>query len=186
MTGKIIHKGKTSTDSSFVIKYPSIKDTGALCKYINILSREKTFIRYQGEHISLKEEREFLNKIHQKIKKQEAIMLILISNNKVVGISSIEMRNRIENHVGDFGISLLKEFRSLGLGKLFLEKVLDEAQKHLPNLKIVVLGVFENNHIAINMYKKFGFVEFGRLPRGVCYKGNMIDHIYMYKNIDQG
>ena len=58
-----------------------------------------------------------------------------------------------------------------------------EALKNIPELRIITLGVFATNDIAMNMYKKFGFVEFGRLPEGVLHRGNYIDHIYMYKRV---
>ena len=64
-----------------------------------------------------------------------------------------------------------------------MKLILEEAEKNLPKLRIITLEVFENNPVAQEMYKKFGFREFGKLPEGIAYKGQYIDRIYMYKKI---
>ena len=86
-------------------------------------------------------------------------------------------------HEGVFGISVLKDYRGKGLGKLLMKLALDEAIKNLPNLRIITLGVFSTNDLAKEMYKNFGFIEFGRLPEGIFHRGKYIDHIYMYKKV---
>ena len=63
-----------------------------------------------------------------------------------------------------------------------MEAVLKEAKK-LKGLKIIDLGVFGNNPVARNLYKKMGFIEYGNLPKGILHKDKLVDHIYMYKEI---
>ena len=70
-----------------------------------------------------------------------------------------------------------------GLGKLLMKLVLEEASKNIPNLKIVTLECFAENEKAINLYKSFGFIAYGRLPKGNYYKGRFVDDIQMYKNV---
>lgn len=86
-------------------------------------------------------------------------------------------------HEGVFGISVLKEYRGKGIGKLLMKLVLDESIKNLPNLRIITLGAFSTNSLAIKMYESFGFNEYGRLPGGVLHKGQYIDHVFMYKKV---
>lgn len=92
------------------------------------------------------------------------------------------MKDKAEKHVGTFGITMAKDFRNKGIGTTLMELVLEEAKK-LKDLKIITLGVFGNNPIAKNLYKKLGFVEYGYLPKGIVHKGKFVDHIYMYKEI---
>ena len=47
--GKIVHRGKTKKGLDIVIRYPVEVDVEMLLKYINSLSKECTFIRFQGE-----------------------------------------------------------------------------------------------------------------------------------------
>ena len=51
-------------------------------------------------------------------------------------------------------------------------------------LKQVILGCFANNKIGINLYKKLGFKEYGLHPKAVIYKGQYIDEIMFYKNLE--
>lgn len=176
---KIIFK-----DSRIIIRYPFKDDLLQMCEFINTLSKEKTFIRYQGEEITLKEEKEYLNKLLKNIKAKKSIQLSVYSNNQLIGSSTLELGDKIERHVGLFGITIAKDFRGQGIGKLLMELTIKEAQKKLSGLKIIKLGVFANNPKALEMYKKFGFIEYGRLPKGIITGNNeLIDHIYMYKFI---
>jgi ribosomal protein S18 acetylase RimI-like enzyme len=93
------------------------------------------------------------------------------------------MMNKTENHVGILGISVAKDFRGEGLGKLLMELIVKEAEKEIPDLRIVTLGVYSTNSIAQNLYKQMDFVEYGRLPNGITRGGNFEDSILMYKNI---
>jgi RimJ/RimL family protein N-acetyltransferase len=76
-----------------------------------------------------------------------------------------------------------KQFREEGVGTILIEQTIMAAISQLSNMKIVELGVFGNNPIAIHLYKKFGFKEYGRLPEGILHRGEYIDHIYMYKQV---
>lgn len=168
---------------SITIRYPCESDLQSLCDYINTLSKEQTFILWQGENVSLEEEKKYLDAQLTKIADKTAVQLLVFSDNKLVGNTQINLKDKAEKHVGVFGISLAKEFRGEGLGTLLMEKIINEAKENLKGLKIIMLGLFGNNEIAKKLYTKMGFVEFGTLPKGLIYKGQPIDHLYMYKEI---
>jgi RimJ/RimL family protein N-acetyltransferase len=48
-----------------------------------------------------------------------------------------------------------------------------------------VLYVFSNNAFAIKMYERAGFLEYGRLPRGVKLEHGYVDRISMYKPLKE-
>ncbi|OGN29366.1 MAG: hypothetical protein A3A33_01150 [Candidatus Yanofskybacteria bacterium RIFCSPLOWO2_01_FULL_49_25] len=184
MEGTTIYSGTTKKGIDVVIRYPTADDLDEMLRYINILSAEQTFIRFQGEHVTREFEQEFLTSTLEKISKKDMVYLCTVHEGHIIGMAAIEMRGKIEEHIGDFGISIAKDFRNEGIGTLLMNLVLEEAQKNLPNLKICTLTVFGNNHIARQMYKNMGFREFGILPRGALHKGELIDHVYMYKDLD--
>jgi ribosomal protein S18 acetylase RimI-like enzyme len=130
--------------------------------------------------ITLKSEFEYL-KDH--ITYQDQLMLLLFVDNKLSGITSIDLRDKIEFHIGGFGISISKLQRGKGLGKLLMKYILDDAIKNLKNLKIITLEVFAVNPNAKKMYEQFGFKEFGLLPGGNYYKETYVDSIFMYKKV---
>lgn len=170
-------------EGDIVIRYPKISDAKLMCDYINTISKEKTYITLQGEKVSFKEEKEYVSGQVKKIKERKTVQLLLFVNNKLSGISSVDLGKRIQKHVGNFGISISKEQRGKGLGKLLTKLVLEEATKIIKNLKIVTLAVFTENKKAIRLYTKFGFKKYGLLPKGNKYKGKFVDDVLMYKEI---
>ncbi len=181
--GKIIFEGKPEKGIPVIIRYPQESDLQGLLSYINTLSKERTFIRFQGEEITLEEEKEYVVKIIKHVKTNTGVHLFVLSDGKLIAAGDISLKEKGEQHVGNLGISVDKEFRNEGIGKLLMEKLIEEAKNNLPGLKAITLSVFANNPIAKKMYESFGFTEYGNLPEGVNHKGEFVDHIFMVKKI---
>lgn len=49
---QIVYRGETSKGNHILIRYPSKEDAQAMTDYINKLSKEQTYISFQGEEIS--------------------------------------------------------------------------------------------------------------------------------------
>lgn len=180
---KIIFRGKTSDGIPYLIRYPKRTDLQEMWRYINELSKEKTYINYQGEEISLKDEGKFLNESLKKIRSGEAIVLIVENEGKIVGISDVHKRIRAEKHTALFGISLAKDFRSKGIGKKLMESILKEVKTKMKDLRIIRLACFAQNSAACGLYKSLGFKEYGKLPGGLLYRGQPQDEILMYYEV---
>ena len=179
----MVFEGLSDKGNKMIIRYPAKGDAEKMRNYLNTLSKEQTFIRLQGEQFTLGYERKYLNRQLKRIIKKRTVELLVFCNSNLIGISSVDMKDKTESHEGVFGISLASGYRGEGIGNIFMKLVLEEAERHMPQLRIITLGVFGGNELAISMYEKFGFKEYGRLPKGVLYRGKYIDHIYMYKNI---
>ena len=180
---RIVFKGKTSDGIAYIIRYPKRTDLQEFWRYINELSKEKTFISFQGEEISLNEERSWVNSIIKKIKEGKSVQLIVEIDKKIIGVSGIDLQSRVAHHIGTFGISIAAGFRNKGIGKRLMESVIAEAKKNVKDLKIIHLECFANNPTACSLYKSFGFKEYGKLPNGIAYKDGFVDEILMYKEI---
>lgn len=100
----------------------------------------------------------------------------------VVGIVSFEVRrHRRVSHVGGLGISVRKGWRGCGIGSALLKACLDWAQRE-PQIEKVGLAVFSSNEAAINLYRKFGFVEEGRRYHEMKLgPGKYVDDVLMYR-----
>lgn len=180
---KIIYQGKTKTGKEIIIRYPQARDELKLWEYVNKLSKEKTFVRLQGEEVSQNEETKYLNDQLLKVKNHQCVYLLTFCNSELISASEIHMLDKTEKHVGIFGIAILNGFRGEGIGKLVMELILREAEKEILDLKIVTLEVYATNEVAQNLYKKLGFVKYGKLPSGVMRNGAFEDRLMMYKNI---
>ena len=181
--GKIVYTGKSKSGKEIIFRYPTKDDLKSLWEYINTISKEKTFITFQGEEMTLEGEQRWLEGELQKIADCKAVQLLAFSDNQLVGVSGITMGERAVKHVGVFGITIAKDFRNDSIGTLLMNNVLKEAKKNLRDLKIVALGVFGNNPVAQKLYKKMGFIEYGNLPKGVMYRGTLVNHLAMYQEI---
>ena len=95
----IVFQGKTQTGKDIIIRYPEVFDLENMLNYINELSDEKTFIRYQGEHETLESEQKFLEKRLKEIKEKKAVHLLAFLNGKLVGGSDIHMMEKTEKHI---------------------------------------------------------------------------------------
>lgn len=178
---KIIYRGLTKTGQKLIIRYPESRDLLQVWRYFNKLSAEKTFITFQGEKVSKKDEKIWLDKNIKAIRQKKSVRLFVFIDGKLSGVSDIELKERVQKHIGTFGITLAPETRGQGIGKLLMNLVLSEAQKKLPDLKIVILDCFANNDIALKLYRSLGFIEYGRLPKGLNYRGTLVGEVSMYK-----
>jgi ribosomal protein S18 acetylase RimI-like enzyme len=180
---KIVYQGKTKKGLDIIIRYPQNGDEKEMCQYINDLSKEKTFVRFQGEEILLKDEVSYLNSQLKKIEAKKAITLLVFGSDKLIAIADINMMDKTEKHIGMLSISVAKDFRGEGTGKLLMEILLKEAKQEIADLKIVTLEVYQMNSIAQNLYKEMSFIEYGMLPNGVIRNNTLENRILMYKNI---
>ncbi|MDD2823044.1 MAG: GNAT family N-acetyltransferase [Candidatus Daviesbacteria bacterium] len=182
--GLVVFNGKTEKGLDILVRYPNSDDGQILCDYINTLSKEKTFILFQGEQVKLDEEQKYLELQLKNIERNKSVLLLAFYNNSLIGVTSIEGKDKAEKHIASFGISIAQGFRAKGVGKLFMDLIIKEAEQNLKGLKIILLSVFGDNEVAKSLYNKFGFQEFGSLPGGILHAGKPVDHIYMYKKVD--
>ncbi|MFZ2205989.1 MAG: GNAT family N-acetyltransferase [Microgenomates group bacterium] len=158
-------------------------DVQELLSFMNALSKEQTYIRLQGEELTMDEEIRYIDDFIRRVREKKAIKLLAFNGKELVGVADVYLKDKIENHIGVFGITIKKEWRGKGIGRKLMEQTLREAATSIDGLKIIELGVFANNPVAKKMYEKMGFVEYGKLPKGIRHKGEFVDHLYMYKEV---
>ena len=92
--------------------------------------------------------------------------LIAIIDGKVAGTAGIEAvgKKYKVKHRAEFGISVLKEYWGLGLGRALTDACVRCARE--AGYSQLELNVVAENRRAVSLYRSAGFVEFGRNPRG--------------------
>ena len=166
-----------------IIRTAEESDTGkVLRQIISVLEEaEYTITTYpeDGEDFTVEKEREWVKKHIEGDGK-----LLIVAEIKGIIVGSADLHNgerRRIQHVATVGITVLKEFRGLGVGKALMESLIEWASGH-PIIEKIGLGVFSNNAGAINMYNKLGFVEEGRKAKEIKIgPGNYADSILMCK-----
>ncbi len=180
--GAVVGEMQT-TQGLVVFRYPQPGDAPAFLDYINTVSREETFISFQGEQLTLEQEEAWLSDRLAELERGVNVTLAAVLDDRVVGASGMGLKPLAERHIGVLGISIAQDFRGQGVGTGLFQSVIAEAEQHLRGLRIIELGVFANNPIAHAMYQKHGFIEYGRLPGGILRRGEYVDHIYMYREV---
>ena len=102
---------------------------------------------------------------------------------KVVGLCDISTSRPDSemDHVGLLGIAIMDGHRSSGIGTALIGAALKEARA---KFEIVRLGLFAGNARAMALYKKMGFVEYGRMPRAIKRGKRYFDEVFMYMDFE--
>jgi len=149
--------------------------------YINSLIEEDAQILL-NKKLSLKKEKEWLKAKINKVKNKKEAILVAKNKNKIAGIAQIELKIGRADHVGELGVSVGKEYRSIGLGKYLMKEILKLVKTDLkPKPKIIRLSFLSTNKIAKNLYQKMNFKIVGIIPQQLQYKGKLVDEIIMLR-----
>lgn len=155
-------------------------DGEAVYENFNITHSETDFLLSYPEENSFDPEKEglFLN---QKTESPNEIEIIAFVNDKVVGTAGIEAvgtKYKVR-HRAEFGISLLKDYWGMGIGRALMDACIECAKK--AGYVQLELDVVADNVRAISMYEKAGFVEYGRNPKGFQSRTNGFQEIVYMK-----
>jgi L-phenylalanine/L-methionine N-acetyltransferase len=179
---------QTKDGRDVLVRYPKWEDLVQLQEFINTLSSEDTYISFSGEQLSLEDEADFLLNWFKRMEFGDGVYLVCEHREKIIGACGIERvdadRARGE-HLGSFGLSIAQEFRGQGVGESLSNAVLEEAKMRMDNLRIVKLTVFTENTPAVSLYKKLGFIEYGKIPGAVLYKGEYQSRTEMYLEVEE-
>ncbi len=179
----VIKKYSMKNGEELMVRNANKEDAKKLIEYIKKVSTESDFLTFgEGEFdITLEKEEEF---IEDCLKSNNKLCIIGEVNGKIVGNLSFRsgVRPRIK-HTGELGISVLKEYWGVGIGKILMQYLIDWA-KNSGIIRKINLRVREDNHKGIKLYKKLGFKEEGRISRDICVNGIYYTCITMGLDID--
>jgi len=158
-----------------ILRAPDFHDLDALLAFICELVDERVQI-VRTTKPSREEEAEWLGKRLAEIEKGSLVILVAEVDGRLVANSEVGQRTPQfpeMSHVGVLGIAILKSARGVGLGTALMESLIQLAKQM--NLRVVILDTFATNNIAQRLYKKVGFVEVGKIPKGIHRDGSYID-----------
>ncbi len=129
--------------------------------------------------LTVDEEREY---IRERIERRNATLILAEVEDGVAAVAGVEgLKQRKFAHHGEVGMSVLRAYWRLGIGRRMLEYLVAWAQEQ--GLRKLFLRVFDHNERAFELYRKAGFVEEGRLIGDVLRTdGSYGDTILMAKH----
>jgi len=147
-----------------------------LLALVNEVAGEGIYIGTEKLLLSLEEERQF---IRDALENPRKLLVVAEVDGKVVAISNVFAGSfgRKDRHVGTLGMLVAKPYRELGLGTAMMTYLLAWARDI--GLEKVDLEVFSTNQRAINLYRKFGFIEEGRRRRAFRLLDQYADDVMM-------
>ncbi|PWU22710.1 hypothetical protein C5B42_05270 [Candidatus Cerribacteria bacterium 'Amazon FNV 2010 28 9'] len=187
--GKIIKEFTTKSGKHAIIRYPKWEDLDAMLEHINTVSKENTFITFSGEQETLESESKYLASEFESIEEGNACKLFCFVEEKFAGVCDVHrvlMNKKRSLHVGTLGLVISKEFRGDGIGAILMQTTIDEAIQQIKGLRLIQLSCFAANTPALNLYRKLGFAEVGRIPQKLLHKGEYIDEVWMTKTVASG
>ncbi len=158
------------------------KDAQAIMDYLDTVCAESDFLSFgPGEFgMDLAQEEAFLE---AQSKQENALFILAEVDGKIIGNINFTggKRPRMQ-HVGAFGISVLKEYWGMGLGQELIAHMIHWAKEH--GIRKINLAVRTDNDKGVHLYKKMGFKEEGVSEREQCVKGIFYDCILMGMKVD--
>ena len=147
------------------IRNGAASDGSTVLENFNLTHAETDYLlSYPDEnHFDAEQESQYLEK---KSTSPNEIELIAFVDGKVAGtagIDAIGTQYKV-THRAEFGISILKEYWGLGIGRVLMEACIHCAKT--AGYAQLELEVVAENARAISMYQTAGFVEYGRNPKG--------------------
>lgn len=135
------------------------KDAEALIVAAKSYLRTSEYLcSYDDEFTPSKKEQTGWVKAHDNV---NSLLLIATYDKEIIAtLNAAGFPNRKMRHVAALGISILKEWRGVGLGNVLFECMIAWARDKSP-LAILTLDVFSANEPAIKLYEKYGFVKEG-------------------------
>ena len=107
------------------------------------------------------------------IRQQNIIFRVMLLDDEVIGYYSFQKVFE-EGYINN--IAIKREYQGKGYGKKLFEDLIERAQRF--EVKALTLEVEDDNTRAINLYKKYGFIEEGRRKNFYL---NKKDAIIMWK-----
>lgn len=160
------------------------EDAKVLLPYLKRVCGETRFLTREPEEckeLTIEQEEGFINR---HLENEHACLILAELDDEYIGNASFDTagNSRRNAHRANIGIALYLDYTGMGIGKKLFALIMETIEKC--DFEMAQLTVVEGNDRAINMYKSFGFVETGRIPRANKYDdGTYSDDIFMIKEL---
>lgn len=172
------------TEVEFTIREAIPSDAVELLQALKIIGSETPYLVMdeKGMEMTSKEMSDNLATLYES---PNNILMVALADEKVIGAASVKASSkRRMSHIGEIGISILKEYWGFGLGSLMMEELIQWA-KESNIIRRLELTVQHRNQRAVHVYEKIGFKTEAIMARGAkTDDGNFLDVHLMSMIID--
>ncbi|HVE49536.1 MAG TPA: GNAT family N-acetyltransferase [Casimicrobiaceae bacterium] len=141
------------------IRPVTLADVPGVRECVGAVAQEKRYLAVT-QPFSLQETALFIARIIE----QGFVHHVADDEGQIVGWCDVAAKmGHVHAHVGVLGMGVRDGWRGRGIGTRLLRSVLDSARKRFEQIE---LSVYATNSVAHALYRKAGFVERGRWPKG--------------------
>ncbi|HEX9913903.1 MAG TPA: GNAT family N-acetyltransferase [Candidatus Bathyarchaeia archaeon] len=178
--GTLLRQFKARDGTEVKLRTPRWEDLDDLLEFINGLVEEEAMIAANQKH-TRESETDWLARNLTNLEKDKHVAVVAEVDGRVVGSCEVTPRPGRMSHVGSLGISVKDGYREKGIG----QEMMRELERQAPRLGLesIYLEVFSTNARAIHVYRKMGYVETGRIPACIKYRGGYVDSVIMTKHL---
>ncbi len=169
----------TKHGKPIIIREAIPQDAEAVIQFVKEVLPTTEFVLTQAHEFNYTVEEEAL--IFEKtLQNPNAIYLLAIMDGEIVGnLGFLPNRQKRIQHWAELGMTILKDYRNMGIGAALL-KVLIKWAIESPGIEKVCLSVRADNNRAIHLYTKLGFEQEGTRKKAIKMKnGDYFDLIEM-------
>ena len=125
--------------------------------------------------------REYRGLFQEAVNDNGARLAAIVDRDVVASIRIARINTPARRHVAFLAMAVAATWRRKGIGAALLSEALRWARS--ARIEKVTLGVYASNGVAVALYRKFGFVEEGRLVRQSKKAHGYEDEILMARGI---
>jgi RimJ/RimL family protein N-acetyltransferase len=161
----------------FTVREANEHDGEAIKSIVNSVASEKYYVVPERS-------REDWDEAIREIKNRKGLIITAQVDERTIGMAHL-VRGKFEKnkHVGFLGISIVNEFRGMGIGTAMMKYIIEWTRRQ-KGLEKISLTVFSTNEVAINLYRTFGFQIEGMSKKQYKIEEKYIDETIMGKFLD--
>lgn len=116
----------------------------------------------------------------------DELLLVAERDGELLGFAGLKVASPSprRRHARTLLIAVAQPAQGQGIGSLFMQTLIDAADRWLAVLRIE-LGVFAKNALAYRLYQKFGFVEEG-VQRGFAFRDGSYQDVILMARLSPG
>ena len=156
--------------ASFLLKTAEDSDAAALAAHLKQAGGESNFLSFGAEDCPYTEQ-STLEMIRKAQSGRLGLVLLAYADEVLAGELFLFAGSRKRfQHVGELGISVLKDYWACGIGTALMTEALRIADEDI-GFDSIRLETDADNRIAQHLYRNFGFADCGRYERASFYDG---------------
>ena len=168
---------------SCVVRSAEAKDAAQLIDTMKTTAGETDFLLRKPEEVTYTVEKE-LTAIADMEAAERQTLIVADVEGEIAGSCSLHTAGKYARlrHRCSIGISLRSKYWGFGIGTIMMQQLMETAKElGYEQMELEVVG---DNHSAIALYKKLGFIETGRLPNAMKRdNGSYCDNILMMRKL---